>query len=100
MYALCTPLLRRLPLVARYILARGVSVEACTGEGASAVRAVRHVATRAILVNDFRGECLIVLVFSRGRAHAALMPVRGSSQFIDPPLEELEPGMARDHGFR
>jgi len=77
-----------------------VRVDACAGEGASAVRAVRHVATRAILVNDFRGECLIVLVFSRGRAHAAFEPVHGSSQFIDPPPEELERGMARDHGFR
>jgi hypothetical protein len=53
MSTLRTPLFTRLPLVASYIRARG-RIVAFAGEGASAVRAVRIVATSAILVRVIR----------------------------------------------
>lgn len=51
MLTLPTPLCKRLPLVAWYIRARGYVLAAFAGEGASAVKAVKNVATRAILVS-------------------------------------------------
>ena len=62
MLTLATPLWRRLPLVAWYIRARGY-VAAFAGEGASAVKAVKNVATRAILVS---AVCVRVRVMSFG----------------------------------